>query len=73
VLVSEPGETYASGTLVSAALLRAPEVETEEFDERVIDGTPCRFLWVFPITEAETEFKLEQRSERCSSSSRSTD
>lgn len=60
VVVSEPGETYAPGTLVSAALLRAPEIEDEEFDELVIEGTPCRFLWAFPITEAETDLKLEQ-------------
>lgn len=60
VVVAEPGETYAPGTLVSAALLRAPEIEPAEFDELVIDGVPCRFLWVFPITEAETNLKLEQ-------------
>ena len=63
VLVSEPGEVYAPGTLVSAALLRAPQTEPEEFDELAIDGSPCRFLWVFPITEAETNLKLEQGTE----------
>jgi hypothetical protein len=59
VLVSEPGETYAPGTLVSAALLRAPEVEDEDFDELAIEGTSYHFLWAFPITEAETNLKLE--------------
>ena len=59
VVVSEFGETYSAGTLVTAALLLAPRIEPPEFDELVIDGTPCRFLWVFPITEAEVQFKLE--------------
>ena len=60
VLVSEPGETFAPGTLVSAALLRAPDVEHEEFNALALEGISCRFLWAFPITEAETNLKLER-------------
>ena len=59
ILVAEPGETYEDGTLVSAVLLRPPTAEDPQFDELVIDGVPCRFLWAFPITEAECDFKLE--------------
>lgn len=59
VVVCEPGETYAPGTLVSAALLRAPETEPDEFVELAIDTTQCHFLWAFPITEAETNLKLQ--------------
>lgn len=60
VVVSEPGETYASGTLTAAVLLLAPRVEPAEFNELVIDGTACRFLCMIPITEAETNLKVEQ-------------
>ncbi len=60
VLVAETGQTYAPGTLVSAALLRTPDAEPAELDEFAMEGIPCRFLWVFPITEAETELKLER-------------
>jgi hypothetical protein len=60
IVVSEPGETYAAGTLVSAALLRSPSIEARGFDELMISGTPCHFLWAFPITEAETNLKLER-------------
>jgi hypothetical protein len=60
VVVSEPGEIYVQGTLVSAALIRAPSIEPPEFDELTIDKTPCRFLWAFPITDAETDLKLER-------------
>jgi hypothetical protein len=60
VAVSEPGESYAPGTLVSGALLLAPRVEPEGFDPLIIDGVPCRFLWVFPVTEAELQLKLER-------------
>jgi hypothetical protein len=35
------------------------EVEDEDFDELAIEGTSCHFLWAFPITEAETNLKLE--------------
>lgn len=63
VMVSEPGETYAPGTLVSAALLRAPDVEEEAFRELAIEGTSCRFLWAFPVTEAEVNLKLERGTE----------
>lgn len=59
VAVSDPGETYAPDMLTSAALLRVPCVEAPGFDPALIDGVPCRFLWVFPITEAEAEFKLK--------------
>lgn len=45
VLVSEAGETYAPGTLVSAVLLRAPDVEARPFGEFALGGTACRFLW----------------------------
>ena len=60
VLVAEPGETYAPGTLVSAALLRAPTIEPREFGQFESAGEACRFLWAFPVTEAETNLKLEE-------------
>ena len=63
VVLSEPGETYAPGTLFSGVLLRLPTAEPDEFDELTIEGIRCRFLWAFPITEAETELKLEQGTE----------
>lgn len=63
VVISDPGETYSPATLVSAALLRAPEIEQEEFGDLAIEGTRCRFLWAFPITEAETNLKLEHGTE----------
>ena len=63
VLVAEPDETYAEHTLVSAVLLRAPAAEDPRFDTLVIDGTPCRFLWAFAITQAECDLKLEHGSD----------
>jgi hypothetical protein len=62
VTLSEPGETYAPGTPFSAVLLRAPDIEDPDFDELEIEGVPCRFLWAFPITQAETDHKLEHGS-----------
>ena len=61
VTLSEPGAVYAPGTNISAVLLRAPTVES--FQQLMIDGTSCRFLWAFPITEAECDFALEQGPE----------
>ena len=59
VLLAEPGEVHVPGTLISAVLFRSPTAEPAEFDELEIDGEPCRFLWAYPITEAERSFAVD--------------
>lgn len=61
VTVAEPGQMYSPGTLFSAVfLLPPPPVEAKEFNELVIDDIACSFLWVFPITQAEADLKVEK-------------
>ncbi|MDQ6778520.1 MAG: suppressor of fused domain protein [Actinomycetota bacterium] len=63
VALSEPGETCASGTQISGALLLAPEHERTGFDPVAVDGVACHFLWVLPVTEAEMNLKLQHGRE----------
>lgn len=60
VALAEPGESCDPGTLFSGVMLLAPEMEPDGFDDLVVDATPCRFLWVVPLTEAELGLALDK-------------
>ena len=59
VAESDPPEPYMNNTLLSMALLLSPVLEEEGFDQLAIEGTPCRFLWVWPITNDEGRLKIK--------------
>lgn len=48
------------GSLLTSVILLAPLFEADSFDELSMGSTPCRFVWVCPITEAEERLTLEQ-------------
>ena len=57
VALSNPPQPFAPRIPFTTAFLLWPP-ETSPFDELTIDGTPCRFLWVVPLTPAEADYKL---------------
>jgi len=59
IALAEPPEPFVPGTLLTTALCLEPP-EKDMFDRLVINGRPCRFLWVCPITTAEAKLKLDQ-------------
>ncbi|MEJ7764251.1 MAG: suppressor of fused domain protein [Acidimicrobiales bacterium] len=60
VRVADPGAVYSPGTPFQAAFLLPPWFEPKGFDDLQIEGIPCRFLWVCPITEAETDLLVNR-------------